>query len=93
MTWTLPQTNQSALFTSVAVPSVSKENSSTEFQAGSVSHETPSSSKWSSMARALGNTYTTINHSFTGLNRTVAGWLTGRRPASGLQYPRGIYNR
>jgi len=93
MTWTLPQTNQSTLFTSLAAPSVFKENSSTEFQAGSVSHETPSASKWSSIERALGNTYITINRSFTGLNRTVAGWLTGRRPASGLQYPRGIYNR
>tara|TARA_B100001093_G_scaffold91082_1_gene83241 strand:- start:1844 stop:2125 length:282 start_codon:yes stop_codon:yes gene_type:complete len=93
MTWTLPQTNQSTLFTSLEAPSVFKENSSTEFQAGSVSHETPSGSKWSSIERALGNTYTTINRSFTGLNRTVAGWLTGRRPASGLQYPRGIYNR
>ena len=93
MTWTLPQTNQSAFFTSLEAPSVFKENSSTEFQAGSVSHETPSSSKWSPIARAIGNTYTEINHAFTGLNRTVAGWLTGRRPASGLQYPRGIYNR
>ena len=93
MTWTLPQTNQSTLFTSLEAPSVFKENSSTEFQAGSVSHETPSSSKWSPIARAIGNTYTEINDAFTGLNRTVAGWLTGRRPASGLQYPRGIYNR
>jgi len=93
MTWTLPQTNQSAFFTSLEAPSVLNENSSIKFQAGSVSHETPSVSKWSSIARALGNTYTTINHSFTGLTRSVAGWLTGRRPASGLQYPRGIYNR
>ena len=93
MTWTLPQTNQSAFFTSLEAPSVFNKNSSIEFQAGSVSHETPSASKWSSIARALGNTYTTINHSFTGLTRSVAGWLTGRRPASGLQYPRGIYNR
>ena len=93
MTWTLPQTNQSTFFTSLEAPSVFTENSSTEFQAGSVPHETPSASKWSPIARALGNTYTEINHAFTGLNRTVAGWLTGRRPASGLQYPRGIYNR
>jgi len=93
MTWTLPQTNQSTLFTSLEAPSVFKESSSTEFQAGSVSHETPSSSKWSPIARAIGTAYTEINHAFTGLNRTVAGWLTGRRPASGLQYPRGIYNR
>ena len=42
MTWTLPQTNQSTLFTSLEAPSVFKENSSTELQAGSVSHETPS---------------------------------------------------
>ena len=93
MTWTLPQTNQSTLFTSLEAPSVFKENSSTELQAGSVPHETPSASKWSPIARAIGNTYTEINHAFTGLTRTVAGWLTGRRPASGLQYPRGIYNR
>ena len=54
---------------------------------------TPVKEKWSSIARALGNTYTTINHTFTGLVTPIRGWLTGRRPASGLQYPRGIYNR
>ena len=24
---------------------------------------------------------------------TVRGWLTGRRPAQGVLYPRGVYNR
>ena len=92
MTWNLPQTNHTSLFTSVTTPSIDTEDSTKQWIM-TTTIGTPVKEKWSSIARALGNTYTTINHSFTGLNRTVAGWLTGRRPASGLQYPRGIYNR
>ena len=92
MTWNLPQTNHTSLFTSVTTPSIDTEDSTKQWIM-TTTIGTPVKEKWSSIARAVGNTYTAINHAFTGLNRTVAGWLTGRRPASGLQYPRGIYNR
>ena len=92
MTWTLPQTNHTSLFTSVSTPSIDSDDSTKEWVVGIII-ETPVKEKWSSIARAVGNTYTVVNHTVTGLNKTVAGWLTGRRPASGLQYPRGIYNR
>ena len=92
MTWNLPQTNHTSLFTSVTTPPIDTEDSTKQWIM-TTTIGTPVKEKWSSIARAVGNTYTAINHAFTGLNRTVAGWLTGRRPASGLQYPRGIYNR
>ena len=33
------------------------------------------------------------NYNFTDSTATRPGWLTGRRPNRGQQYPRGIYNK
>lgn len=49
----------------------------------------------------LGATNYTINPSPTdikvnfglGINSTIPGWLTGRRPVSGQVFPRGVYNK
>ena len=92
MTWNLPQTNHTSLFTSVTTPSIDTEDSTKQWIT-TTTIETPAKEKWSPIARAVGNTYTVINYAFTGLVTPIRGWLTGRRPASGLQYPRGIYNR
>ena len=92
MTWNLPQINHTSLFTSVTTPPIDTEDSTKQWIM-TTTIGTPVKEKWSSIARAVGNTYTAINHAFTGLVTPIRGWLTGRRPASGLQYPRGIYNR
>ena len=34
-----------------------------------------------------------INHTPTGLGSSEQGWLTGRRPSIGQQFPRGVYNK
>ncbi len=39
---------------------------------------------------------TPVNHNITDQNpitTNVRGWLIGRRPASGMLYPRGVYNK
>ena len=39
---------------------------------------------------------TPVNHNITGqdpITTSVRGWLIGRRPASGMMYPRGVYNK
>ena len=39
---------------------------------------------------------TPVNHNITDedpITTSVRGWLIGRRPASGLYYPRGVYNK
>lgn len=33
------------------------------------------------------------NINLSGLNPTTSGWLTGRRPANGQVFPRGVYNK
>ena len=34
-----------------------------------------------------------VNHTPTGLGKAEPGWLTGRRPAFNLKFPRGYYNK
>ena len=34
-----------------------------------------------------------VNHTPSGLGAAEQGWLTGRRPAFNLQFPRGYYNK
>ena len=34
-----------------------------------------------------------VNHTPAGLGAAEQGWLTGRRPAFNLKFPRGYYNR
>ena len=39
---------------------------------------------------------TPVNHNITDqdpITSTVRGWLIGRRPTSGMMYPRGVYNK
>ena len=56
-------------------------------------NEEPTKEKWSAILRALGASYTGLSLSLGITQKAVRGWIFGRRPASGLQYPRGIYNR
>lgn len=56
-------------------------------------NEEPTKEKWSAILRAVSANYTGIARSFGITQKAVRGWLIGRRPGSGLQYPRGIYNR
>lgn len=57
--------------------------------ATTVSNITPTfSSVTRTTAAAVNNQY-----SFPEIQSTVEGYLTGRRPASGQLYPRGLYNK
>ena len=49
---------------------------------------------WGSVLRAQQSTDAIqINHTPTGLGSAEPGWLTGRRPAFNLKFPRGYYNK
>ncbi len=48
---------------------------------------------FSSIARSFSTNVTYYNYALTGILARTRAWLTGRRPASGLQYPRGYYNK
>ena len=49
---------------------------------------------WSSATRAVTATDTTQNNfNFTNIQKSIPGYLQGRRPTSNLQFPRGYYNK
>ena len=49
---------------------------------------------WGSSLRAQQSTDAIqVNHTPTGLGKAEQGWLTGRRPAFNLKFPRGYYNK
>tara|TARA_B100001175_G_scaffold185020_1_gene157154 strand:+ start:572 stop:1306 length:735 start_codon:yes stop_codon:yes gene_type:complete len=48
---------------------------------------------FSSIERVTGASGTPKDHSFTDLDAGLRGWIHGRRPTKGLQYPRGYYNK
>ena len=49
---------------------------------------------WGSVLRAQQPTDAIqVNHTPTGLGSAEQGWLTGRRPAFNLKFPRGYYNK
>ena len=48
---------------------------------------------WESIERVTGGSGTPTDHSITDLDAGLRGWIHGRRPAKGLQYPRGYYNK
>ena len=48
---------------------------------------------WSSQLRASSNVATVASFSMAGLTRAIRWPLQGRRPAYGLKYPRGYYNK
>ncbi len=47
----------------------------------------------SSIFRVFDSTFTAVNFTFTGLSERTRGFIFGRRPSSGLLYPRGYYNK
>ena len=48
---------------------------------------------WSSLERVTSAAGTPQNFTFTELEDGLRGWIHGRRPVKGLQYPRGYYNK
>ena len=48
---------------------------------------------WSSIERVTATAGTPQNFTFTELEDGLRGWIHGRRPVKGLQYPRGYYNK
>ena len=48
---------------------------------------------WSSIERVTATAGTPQNFTFTELEDGLRGWIYGRRPTKGLQYPRGYYNK
>ena len=48
---------------------------------------------WESIERVTATSGTPQNFTFTDLEDGLRGWIHGRRPTQGLQYPRGYYNK
>lgn len=48
---------------------------------------------WESIDRVTSGSGTPQNFTFTDLEDGLRGWIHGRRPVKGLQYPRGYYNK
>ncbi len=49
--------------------------------------------EWESIERVVGPSGTPTQHTIASLEASERGWIHGRRPARGLQYPRGNYNK
>jgi len=49
--------------------------------------------KFSAIVRTTTDTFVPRNFTIAGLSNNVPGYLTGRRPSTGQQYPRGYYNK
>ena len=49
--------------------------------------------KFSSIVRTITDTFVPRNFSISELSNNTPGYLTGRRPSTGQQYPRGYYNK
>ena len=78
---------------SAAIASVAQQNAAIEFiQSTATAFVTPT---FQSVTKAITGG-TPVNHNITDqdpITSTVRGWLIGRRPASGMLYPRGVYNK
>ena len=78
---------------SAAIASVVHQNAAIEFkQSTATAFVTPT---FQSVTKAITGG-TPVNHNITDhdpITPSVRGWLIGRRPASGLYYPRGVYNK
>ena len=71
---------------------VSMENPSIEFKATTATAFNPLTT--SSSARAQGQTDVLQNSFvFTGLEKSIRGFIHGRRPVYNLKFPRGYYNK
>ena len=71
---------------------VSTDNPSVEWsQTTATPFVTPT---WTSAVRASSSTDTTQNNfNFTNIEKAIRGSITGRRPTTNLQFPRGYYNK
>ena len=47
----------------------------------------------SAIIRLFDSTFTAVNFALSGLSSRTRGFIFGRRPSSGLLYPRGYYNK
>ena len=78
---------------SAAIASVAHQNAAIEFkQSTATAFVTPT---FQSVTKAITGG-TPVNHTITDedpITTNERGWLFGRRPASGMLYPRGIYNK
>ena len=81
-----------ANFSFITSSAVTGQDSSIEYQPStSTPFVTPT---WHSVVRAQQPTdLIQVNHTPTGLGSSEPGWLTGRRPAFNLKFPRGYYNK
>ena len=81
-----------ANFSFITSSAVSGQDSSIEYQPTTATpFVTPT---WGSVVRAQQSTDAIqVNHTPTGLGSAEQGWLTGRRPAFNLKFPRGYYNK
>ena len=71
---------------------VSAQNQSVEYKATTATDVI--SGPWSSSVRAS-SPVDAVQQNFNigGLDKAEPGWLTGRRPAFNLKFPRGYYNK
>ena len=71
---------------------VSAQNQSVEYKATTATAIIPG--PWSSAVRASSPTDAVQqNFNIGGLDRSIRGFLQGRRPAFNLKFPRGYYNK
>ena len=80
------------LSSSIATP-VAQQNAAIEFiQSTATAFVTPT---FQSVTKAITGG-TPVNYNLTTedpITPSVRGWLIGRRPSSGMMYPRGVYNK
>ena len=71
---------------------VDMQNQSVEYKETTATAVIPG--PWSSSVRASSPVDAVQqNFNVTGLDKAEPGWLTGRRPAFNLKFPRGYYNK
>ena len=81
-----------ANFNFINESSVTMENPSIEFKATTATAFNPPTT--SSSVRAQGKTDVLQNNFvFTGLEKSIRGFIHGRRPVYNLKFPRGYYNK
>ena len=81
-----------ANFSFINSSAVSGQDQSVEYQPTTATpFVTPT---WQSAVRGNSSTDAVqANHTPPGLGKAEPGWLTGRRPAYNLKFPRGYYNK
>jgi len=70
---------------------INMQNQSVEYKETTATAVIPG--PWSSSVRANSPTDVVQNFNISGLDRTIRGFMQGRRPAYNLKFPRGYYNR